>query len=62
MKNEQRPTLGQVLSSSMFWHWGGVGVLSVLVLGLILRLGFLWTVSDASAIHTLESKRRSSKA
>jgi type IV pilus assembly protein PilO len=57
MKNEQRPTLGQVLRSSMFWHWAGVGVLSVLVLGLILRLGFLWTVSDASALHTLESKK-----
>lgn len=57
MKNEQRLTLGQILRTTMFWHWAGVGVLSVLVLGLILRLGFLWTVSDAGAMHTLESKK-----
>jgi hypothetical protein len=56
MKNEPRPTLGQVLRSSMFWHWAGVGVLSVTVLALVLRLGYAWTVSDAGVIRTVESK------
>ena len=57
MNNDQRQTLGQVLRSSMFWHWAGVGVLSVAVLGLVLRLGYAWTVSDAGATHTVESKK-----
>jgi Tfp pilus assembly protein PilO len=41
----------------MFWHWAAVGVVSVVVLGLILRLGYAWTVSDESATRTLESKK-----
>jgi type IV pilus assembly protein PilO len=56
MKNDPRPTFGQVLRSAMFWHWAGVSVLSVTVLALILRLGFAWTVSDSTAIRALESK------
>jgi type IV pilus assembly protein PilO len=45
------------LRSPMFWHWAGVGILSVTVLGLILRLGYAWTVSDTPAIRTLDSKK-----
>lgn len=54
MKNEQNANLS--LRSPMLWHWAGVGVLSVTVLGLILRLGYAWTVSDSSATRTVESK------
>jgi Tfp pilus assembly protein PilO len=57
MKDDPRPTLGKTLRSAMFWHWAGVGVLSVAVLGLVLRLGYAWTVSDTSAVRSLESKK-----
>ncbi|KAA6463382.1 hypothetical protein DYQ86_08775 [Acidobacteria bacterium AB60] len=42
--------------SPMFWHAAGVGVLSLAVLALIIRLGYAWTVSDAGASRVLESK------
>jgi len=55
MKNDPRLSLN--LRSPMFWHWAGVGVLSVAVLALILRLGYAWTVSDTGAMRTLDSKK-----
>jgi len=55
MKNDARSTFS--FRSPMFWHWTGVGVLSVTVLALVLRLGYALTVSDTGANRVLESKK-----
>lgn len=57
MKSEVRPTLREQLRSPLAWHIAGVGLLALLVLGIALRLGYVWTFSDASAERTLESRR-----
>ena len=54
MKNESRPTIN--LRSPMLWHGAGVGVLSIIVLALVIRLGYALTVSDAGANRVLETK------
>ena len=54
MKDETRMKLN--LRSPMFWHWAAIGILGVVVLGLVVRLGYAWTVSDAGANRTLDAK------
>jgi hypothetical protein len=41
----------------MTWHWTGIVVLSILVFGLVFRLIYAWTFSDANATQTLEGKQ-----
>jgi type IV pilus assembly protein PilO len=55
MKNDSRSPFS--FRSPSFWHWGGVGVLSIAVLALVLRLGYALTVSDAGANRVLETKK-----
>src|ERR1700738_4250075 len=57
MKKERGSTLSERLRSPMLWHVTGITVLSLVVLGLVFRLGYAWTVSDVSATRTLEGKR-----
>ena len=53
MKNDARSTF----SSPMLWHWTGVGILSIAVLALVIRLGYALTVSDTGANRVLETKK-----
>jgi Tfp pilus assembly protein PilO len=57
MKSDRQPNFNERLRSPMLWHWTGITVLSLVVLGLILRLGYAWTVTDSSATRTLETKK-----
>ena len=45
------------LSSPLTWHYIGVAVLSLIVLGLAIRLGLDWTATDASANNALVNKQ-----
>ncbi len=57
MKSDRRSTLNERLRSPMLWHVAGIAVLSLVVAGLVLRLGYAWTFTDSSATRTLEAKR-----
>jgi Tfp pilus assembly protein PilO len=57
MKSDRPSTWSERLRSPMLWHWTGITVLSLVVLVLVVRLGYAWTVTDSSAVRTLESKK-----
>jgi len=57
MTTERRSAFNDRLRSPMTWHWTGIVVLSILVVGLVFRLIYAWTYSDANATQTLEGKQ-----
>jgi hypothetical protein len=57
MKNDRGSALSERLSSPMTWHWAGIIVLAIVVVGLIARIVYVWTFTDASATQTLEGKQ-----
>jgi Tfp pilus assembly protein PilO len=50
------------LSSQLTWHWAGVAVLALLVIGLGVRLGMDWAATDSSSTDALASKQIQLKA
>ncbi len=57
MTTERRSAFSERLSSPMTWHWTGVVVLSIVVVGLVIRLVYAWTFDDAAATQTLQAKQ-----
>ncbi len=45
------------LSSPLTWHYVGLGVMIVLVLGLAIRLGLDWSATDSSSADALTAKQ-----
>ncbi len=41
-------TTRERLSSPLTWHYVGLGVMVLLVLGLAIRLGFDWSATDST--------------
>lgn len=56
MNSETRSSWRAQLRSPLGWHIAGVGLLTLVVLGIGIRLGYVWTFSDASAERTLQSR------
>ena len=45
------------LSSPLTWHYVGLGVMVLLVLGLAIRLGMDWSATDSSSTDALTAKQ-----
>ena len=58
MKNDPRLTWSDRLQSPMLWHMTGIVILSLVVLVLIFRLGYAWTVTDTSTTRSVEFKKQ----
>jgi Tfp pilus assembly protein PilO len=50
-------TTRERLSSPLTWHYVGLAVMIVLVLGLAIRLGMDWSVTDSSSADALTAKQ-----
>ena len=50
-------TTRERLSSPLTWHYVGLGVMVLLVLGLALRLGMDWSATDSSSTDALFAKQ-----
>lgn len=57
MRTVRRSGLSENLRSPMTWHWAGIAVLSLVVVGLLFRLVYALTISDTTATQTLETKQ-----
>jgi len=57
MTSERRSPFKESLQSPMTWHWAGIIVLSLIVIGLVVRIGYVWTFTDSGATQTLEGKQ-----
>jgi Tfp pilus assembly protein PilO len=50
-------TTRERLSSPLTWHYIGLGVMVLLVLGLAIRLGMDWSATDSSSVDALTAKQ-----
>ena len=57
MTSERRSAFSESLRSPMTWYWTGVVVLSLVAIGLIGRIAYVWTFTDTGATQTLEGKQ-----
>jgi type IV pilus assembly protein PilO len=57
MTAEPRSPWKERLRSPMTWYWTGVVVLSLIVVGLMVRIGYVWAFTDTTATQTLEGKQ-----
>jgi type IV pilus assembly protein PilO len=57
MKTDRRSAMSERLRSPMTWHWVGIVVLSLIVVGLVSRLVYTLAFTDTSATQTLEAKQ-----
>ena len=57
MTPQKAPTTREQLSSPLTWHYIGVGILAIAVLGLAIRLGMDWAVTTSNSSNALINRQ-----
>lgn len=57
MTPQKAPSTREQLSSPLTWHYVGVGILAIVVLGLAVRLGLDWAATNSSSSNALVNRQ-----